>query len=99
MPERLTLADVERIAALARLALTDAEKARYADQLGRVLDYVRQLDELDTGGVSPTSSVLDPAPVERADAFRAPLDRAAALANAPDAAEGLFRVPRVIDEA
>jgi aspartyl-tRNA(Asn)/glutamyl-tRNA(Gln) amidotransferase subunit C len=99
MIERLTRADVERIAALARLALTEDEKRLFAGQLARVLDYVRQLDEIDTRDVPPASPVVDAAPVERADEARATLGRAAALANAPEAAGGLFTVPRAIDEA
>jgi aspartyl-tRNA(Asn)/glutamyl-tRNA(Gln) amidotransferase subunit C len=99
MPDDLSRADVERVAALARLSLTDDEKALYRDQLARILDYARQVAGLDTSGVPPTSSVLGEIGPLRADAVRPSLDRAAALANAPDSASGLFRVPRVLGDA
>ncbi len=54
----LTLAEVEHIADLARLRLTEDEKARYRQQLSAILDYVAQLQALDTSGIPPTSSVL-----------------------------------------
>ncbi len=93
-----TTADVERIANLARLALTDEEKTVFAHQLGRVLEYARQVCELDTGGVAATSHVLDRQPSDRADEVRPCLTEAQALANAPEPApaEGLFKVPRVL---
>jgi aspartyl-tRNA(Asn)/glutamyl-tRNA(Gln) amidotransferase subunit C len=99
MPDELTLADVERVAALARLALTDEEKSTYRRQLTRILDYARQVSELDTSGVPPTSSVVDAAAVLRTDEVRPSLGPALALANAPDTASGLFRVPRVLGDA
>jgi aspartyl-tRNA(Asn)/glutamyl-tRNA(Gln) amidotransferase subunit C len=99
MPDALTLADVERVAALARLALTDEEKSTYRRQLARILDYARQVSELDTSGVPPTASVLDAALVLRADEVRPSLGPAVALANAPDPASGLFRVPRMLGDA
>ena len=76
MPDDLTMAEVERIAALARLALTDDEKALYAAQLARILDYARQVAELDTRDVPPTAAVAVDAPPERPDA-RAAVARAA----------------------
>lgn len=99
MIDGVTVGDVERIAALARLALTDEEKVLYARQLTRVLEYARMVGELDTREVPPTSSVLDETPIERPDTVRPSLDREAALANAPDAASGLFRVPRMLGSA
>ena len=98
MPERLTRADVERIATLARLELTDAEKELFVHQLSHVLEYAEQIQGLDTAGVPPTSHVLSQMPADRPDQPRAGLSNADALANAPDAAThaGLFRVPRVM---
>jgi aspartyl-tRNA(Asn)/glutamyl-tRNA(Gln) amidotransferase subunit C len=98
MAHELTRAEVERIAGLARLALTDEERTVYAGQLARILDYAGQVAELDTRGIPPTASVLDEGSVERPDEVRASLGRDRALANAPDAAAGLFRVPRVLGE-
>jgi aspartyl-tRNA(Asn)/glutamyl-tRNA(Gln) amidotransferase subunit C len=95
----LTIAEVERIAALARLALTEDEKTLYTEQLGRILDYARQVGELDTRGASPTTAVDVERLRERPDVPHVPLSREAALANAPDAAAGLFRVPKVLGDA
>lgn len=98
MPERLTRADVERIAALARLELSDAEKELFVHQLSHVLEYAEQIQRIDTAGVPPTSHVLSRMPSDRPDEPRPGLSNADALASAPDAAPqfGLFRVPRVI---
>jgi aspartyl-tRNA(Asn)/glutamyl-tRNA(Gln) amidotransferase subunit C len=99
MPAALTKADVERIAALARLALSEEEKALYLRQLTRIIDDARQVAEIDTRDVPPTSSVLGDLPGQRADEIRPSLDRDAALANAPDTTSNLFRVPRVLGDA
>ena len=93
----LPLADVERIAALAHLELTDAEKPLFARQLADILDYAQQLQAIDTTGVAATSHV-SVQQAERPDEPRPSLPTGDALANAPDPAPeaGLFRVPRVI---
>ena len=94
----LTIADVERIAALAHLELTDEEKPLFTRQLADILDYAEQLQAVDTTGVPATAHVNAATGAERADEPRPSLPVADALANAPDAAPdaGLFRVPRVI---
>ena len=94
----LTIADVERIAALAHLDLTADEKARFGKQLADILDYAQQLQTVNTEGVPATAHVLAAAGGERDDAIRPSLTPQQAVANAPDAAvdAGLFRVPRVI---
>jgi aspartyl-tRNA(Asn)/glutamyl-tRNA(Gln) amidotransferase subunit C len=93
----LTRQEVQRIAELARLALTDDELDLFTRQLGDILTYVEQIRALDTSGVAPTSQVLNH-PVERDDEPQPTLSRADLLRNAPDAAAeaGLFKVPRVI---
>ena len=98
MPERLSRAEVDRIATLARLELSDAEKDLFVHQLSHVLEYAEQIQKIDTAGVAPTSQVLSHRPVDRADEPRPGLSNADALANAPDASPhtGLFRVPRVL---
>ncbi len=98
MPDDLTAGDVERIAALAHLALTDEEKALYARQLTRILDYARQIAEIDLDDVPPTCSPAAGLSPERPDEPRASIGRDAALSNAPDTASGLFRVPRVLGD-
>lgn len=89
--------DVERIAELARLELTEAELDLFTRQLGDILTYVEQIRALDTTGVAPTLQVLN-RPVDRDDVPADTLTRAQLLGNAPDAAveAGLFKVPRVI---
>jgi aspartyl-tRNA(Asn)/glutamyl-tRNA(Gln) amidotransferase subunit C len=98
MSSRLTTAEVEQAARLAHLALTDQEKALYARQLAEILEYARQVSDLDTRDVPPTSHALMQQPVERPDQPRPCLTQDEALSNAPEAARGagLFTVPRVI---
>lgn len=93
----LTRQDVQRIAELARLALTEEELDLFTRQLGDILAYVEQIRALDTSGVPPTTQLLN-RPAEREDAPQPALSRAELLRNAPDAASeaGLFKVPRVI---
>lgn len=94
---KLTLAEVEHIAQLARLELTPEEKERYAVQLSAILEYAARLQELDTEGIPPTASVLPPRSVLRPDEPRPPLDTAALLRNAPEESDNSFRVPPVLD--
>jgi len=98
VPTLLTIADVERIAALAHLDLTDDEKRLFTKQLADILGYADQVQAIDTSGVPATAHVHAAYGMEREDAPRPSLSVADALANAPDAAPdaGLFRVPRVI---
>jgi aspartyl-tRNA(Asn)/glutamyl-tRNA(Gln) amidotransferase subunit C len=98
MAEELTRAEVERIAKLAHLALTDDEIEMFTRQLGDILHYAQQIQAIDTSGVPPTSHVLAGAPIERDDEIRPGLDRAVVLSQAPDGSPdaGFFRVPRVI---
>ena len=98
MPTTLTIADVERIAALAQLELTDEEKRLFTRQLADILAYAEQVQAIDTSGVPATAYVSATQGTERDDEPRACLPVEEAIANAPDAAAdaGLFRVPRVI---
>lgn len=86
------------MAQLARLALTPDEQDLFARQLAEILAYVRQLQNVDTTGVPPTSHALAPAGSLREDDERPSLAREEALAAAPEAdrAAGLFKVPRVL---
>lgn len=97
MADILTRADVERIAALARLQLTNTEVERFAEQLTAILSYADQVQRVDTSSVAPaTSSAADT--VWREDQLVPSLDRDRLLEQAPaaDRAAGLFKVPRVI---
>ena len=98
MPDVLTREEVERIAALASLELTAEEIETFTRQLAGILEYARQVQQIDTTGVAPTSHGVPAPPIDRADEPRPSLDRAEVLAAAPDPAPdaGLFRVPRVI---
>lgn len=98
MASGFTIADVERIAALAHLELTAEEKQLFTRQLAEILEYARQVQAIDTSGVAPTAHVRVDEGTEREDELLPCLSRDEALANAPDAAPevGLFRVPRVI---
>ena len=93
----LTREQVEHITELARLKLTDAEKERFREQLSDILDYAARLQAVDTTGIAPTSSVLPPRSVLRPDEARFGLTREDLLANAPDAEDGQFRVPPILD--
>ena len=93
----LTIADVERIAALGHLELTEGEKHLFTKQLADILAYAEQVQGVDTTGVTATARV-NAHGVERTDDPKPSLEVGDAIANAPDAAPaaGLFRVPRVI---
>ncbi len=88
--------DIQHVATLARLELSDAEAARLGGQLGRILDYVAQLDALDTDDVPPTTHVLPVTTPFRVDAVDAHLDRDEALSQAPEHDGQAFAVPRVV---
>ena len=98
MPARFTRTQIEAVAALALLELTDSEMDTLARQLGDILDYATRVQQIDTTGVPPTSSVSAQHDGDRDDRLAPSLDRREALANAPDASieTGLFKVPRVI---
>ena len=98
MPVAFTRAEIEALAALAHLELDPQEIDLFGRQLSGILDYARQVQEIDTTGVPPTDSVAAQLDADRADVVRPSLPREDALVNAPDAAleAGLFKVPRVI---
>ncbi len=93
----LTWAQVEHIAELARLALSDDEKARYQEQLSAILEYAERLQAVDTSAIPPTATVLPLRNVMRADEPRDSMSREDVLANAPQAEADCFRVQAVLD--
>jgi len=95
---KITLQEVEHVARLARLALSEEEKEEMRSQLDRILGYIEKLDQLDTSAVEPTSHVIPMTNVFRDDALLPSLSREEALANGPDRQEGFFRVPRIIEQ-
>ncbi|MDR1320068.1 MAG: Asp-tRNA(Asn)/Glu-tRNA(Gln) amidotransferase subunit GatC [Gracilibacteraceae bacterium] len=92
----ISAAEVERVAFLARLHLTAAEKEDYARQLGAVLSYAGRLRELDLSAVEPTAHATPLFNVLREDAPGESMERELALANAPEAIDGFFAVPRIV---
>jgi len=93
----ITKQDVEYVARLARLALTDTEREAFSHQLSDILTYVEQLNGLETEGVEPTATVLGQANVFREDRPRPSLPVEKAMANAPESADGFFVVPKIIE--
>ena len=88
---------VANIARLARIALKDDEVEPLAGELSGILDFVKQLDEVNTENVEPMTSVVQMDLRRRADAVNAGGDADAALSNAPEPADGFFSVPKVIE--
>jgi aspartyl-tRNA(Asn)/glutamyl-tRNA(Gln) amidotransferase subunit C len=95
----LTREDVEKVAGLARLKLTDEEISEMTDKLGQVISYVAVLDEVDVSNVEPMAHVADVVNVLREDAVRDSLSREAALANAPKSDGKYFLVPQILENA
>jgi aspartyl-tRNA(Asn)/glutamyl-tRNA(Gln) amidotransferase subunit C len=94
----LTREDVEKVALLARLKLTDGELALMTAQLGQIVGYVEQLNELDTDEVEPMAHAVEVTDVFRRDELQDSLPREAALANAPKADGECYLVPAVLGE-
>ena len=94
---KLSISDVEYVAKLARLEVTDAEKEKFTAQLNDILLYIDKLNELDTKGVAPMTHAIAVTNAFREDRVMESLGTQRALANAPDARGEFFRVPKVID--
>jgi aspartyl-tRNA(Asn)/glutamyl-tRNA(Gln) amidotransferase subunit C len=94
----ITREEVLHVARLARLSLPEAEAERLRGQLSAILDYVKQLDRLDTRDVVPTSHAIETGTPFRDDVVEPFGDREALLANAPDRKNDCFRVPRIIED-
>jgi aspartyl-tRNA(Asn)/glutamyl-tRNA(Gln) amidotransferase subunit C len=98
MPRRISRDDVAHVAHLARLELSDDELDRFTEQLGVILDHADDVAALDTAGVPPTAHPLPLLNVLRDDVPTPSLDRDVVLASAPDADQGMFRVPRILGD-
>jgi aspartyl-tRNA(Asn)/glutamyl-tRNA(Gln) amidotransferase subunit C len=94
----ITREEVLHVARLARLALSESDAERLRGELGDILDYIRQLDSLDTANVVPTSHAVEMGTPFRDDAVQPFGDKESILANAPDRFEDYFRVPRIIED-
>ena len=101
MPAKVTVEEVERVAELAHLELTPEETVHMLGDLNAILDYVAELNQLDTTGVEPLAQVNELFSAETAglrDDLQMPsLDRAMVLAQAPETAQVFFKVPRVLE--
>jgi len=93
----LTREQVAQVAFLARLELTDEEKDRLTDHLNQILEHFKKLEELDTTDVEPTSHVIPVENVFRSDRARPSLPTDEVLANAPEADDNCFAVPRIVE--
>lgn len=94
---KITRREVEHIARLSRLNLSEEEVETFGVQLSSIIAYVEQLDKLDTSNTEPTSHVIPLRNVMRDDRLAPSLPRTEALKNAPDATSQYYRVPRIIE--
>ena len=89
--------DIEKVARLARLELSEEEKKTFGNQLEQILTYMEQLNQLDTIGVEPTSHAIPLHNVFREDEKRASFSQEEVLSISPDQEDGHFKVPRIIE--
>ena len=91
----ITIKEVEHVSKLARLELTEEEKVKFSKQLGDVLEYAQQMNEIDTEGVEPMSHAIPIVNVMREDEVVHEFSREELMANAPLKEDGFFRVPKI----
>ena len=92
----ISAAEVQHVALLARLNISEDELETYTSQLCDILEWIQKLEELDTTELEPTAHVLPVYNVFREDVVRESIDREEALKGAPDVFEGQFRVPKIV---
>lgn len=88
--------DIRKVASLARLEFSEAELTQFTEQLGKIVNFVEQLSEVETSGVEPLAHPLEVHSVLRPDQRAPSLEREAALANAPSHDDEFFLVPPVM---
>jgi aspartyl-tRNA(Asn)/glutamyl-tRNA(Gln) amidotransferase subunit C len=93
---KISKKEVLYVAELARLEIDEASVAKFAGQIGNILEYVDQLKQMDTAGIKPTSHALALTNAFREDTETPHLERDVSLANAPEREDGNFVVPKVI---
>ncbi|MGZ7444559.1 Asp-tRNA(Asn)/Glu-tRNA(Gln) amidotransferase subunit GatC [Paenibacillus sp. TH7-28] len=93
----IQMKDVEHVAKLARLHLTDEEREMFTEQLNAILQYAEKLNELDTDQIEPTTHVLHLSNVMREDVVKDSLPPEKVFLNAPDEEDGQFKVPAVLE--
>lgn len=89
--------DVEKVALLSRLEFSESELETFTRQLNSILDYAEMMENLDVADVKPTAHVLPLQNVLRKDEVRPSLDHDLALSNAPEAEDGYFKVPKIVE--
>ncbi|ADH98273.1 Asp-tRNA(Asn)/Glu-tRNA(Gln) amidotransferase subunit GatC [Salisediminibacterium selenitireducens] len=94
---RITREQVEHVAGLARLSFSEAEKEAFTDQLDKIIEFSELLNEVNTDDVEPTSHAIDVQNVLRDDEVTPSPASKESMKNAPDQAEGQYRVPSVLD--
>ncbi|MGB7487768.1 MAG: Asp-tRNA(Asn)/Glu-tRNA(Gln) amidotransferase subunit GatC [Phormidesmis sp.] len=94
----IDLEQVRKVAMLARLELSEAEEQQFTGQLNSILEYVQQLDELDTQDVVPTTRAIEVSNITRPDQLEVFADRKAILESAPDREEDFFKVPKIMGD-
>ena len=94
---KVTEKDLADVAVLSRLSIAEGERGKYLEQLDAFLQYVENLDGVDTAEVQPTTYALPMQNVFRADEVKPSLAREAALSNAPLADDGYFKVPKILE--
>lgn len=94
---KLNRKDVEQVALLSRLELTEKDLDKYTGQLDAILEYIDVLNQVDTAGVEPMAHVLDLRNVMRPDVVQPSLSQEEALQNAPEPENGFFKVPKIVE--
>lgn len=94
---KITTETVAKVAKLARIKISDAEQEKFAGELTGIMNWIEQLSEVDTDGVKPMTSVVDVKLHQRADHITDGDYRDQILSNAPEAQEGFFVVPKVVE--
>ena len=92
----LSKKDVEHVAQLARLEISEQEKELFTEQFNEILEYFKRIDKLDTKGVQPTYNVLEITNVSRKDEIEPSLSKENALGNAPKKEKNFFKAPRIV---
>jgi aspartyl-tRNA(Asn)/glutamyl-tRNA(Gln) amidotransferase subunit C len=89
--------DIEHVALLARLKLTESEKELFSRQVGSIIEYIDQLNELDTTDVEPTAHILSIKNILREDKLIVSIPQDKAMLNAPEKDGSFYRVPKIIE--
>ena len=95
----ITIKDVEHVAKLARMSLSEEEKTMFTEQLGNILEYINELNELDTENVEPMAHPVPASNIMREDKVSQEFTTDDMLSNAPQEEDGYYRVPKITDEA